>query len=219
MNWEKLSYRYYPQQIVTEKSHEFLKLMKRRRSVRTFSGRAIPRSVIENCVAVAGSAPSGANQQPWHFVAISDSDVKHQIRLAAEEVERVFYTYRAGDAWLRTLEPLATNAQKPFLETAPWLIAVLAQKYAYHPDGTIRKNYYVNESVGIATGLLITALHYCGLAVLTYTPNPMQFLTKILNRPKNEKAFLLLATGYPARGTKVPILTKKKLEAISSIIE
>jgi iodotyrosine deiodinase len=219
MKSEKLNHHDFPKQIVMEKSRKFLELIKRRRSVRTFSEKAVPRQVIENCLAAAGRAPSGANQQPWHFVAIANRAVKHKIRQAAEKIEQSFYQNLAGEAWLKSLEPLATNAHKPFLESAPWLIAVFAQKYTILNDGTIQKNYYVTESVGIATGILVTALHYCGLTTLTYTPSPMHFLSKILNRPKNEKPFLLLVTGYPAQGTRVPRITKKNLEDICLFID
>jgi iodotyrosine deiodinase len=219
MQSEKLNYTYYPEEIVKERSKEFLDLMKCRRSIRSFSNKPVSREIIENCIAAAGRAPNGANRQPWQFVAISNSDIKHQIRQAAEKVEEAFYEHRAGEEWLQALEPLATNAHKPFLELAPWLIAVFAQKYKNQEDGSVQKNYYINESVGIATGILVTALHYCGLATLTYTPSPMHFLSKILNRPKNEKPFLLLITGYPDENTTVPRISKKKLEEILSVIE
>ena len=205
----------YNKEMMLKKSVAFLDLMKRRRSVRAFSEKSVPRKVIENCIAAAGRSPSGANQQPWHFVAISDSNTKHQIRLAAEECERAFYDYRAGAAWKQALAPLGTNAHKPFLEKAPWLIAVFAVKYGINPK---HKYYYVQESVGIATGILVTALHYCGLAILTYTPSPMKFLQRLLKRPPNEKPFLLLVTGYPADDISVPQITQKPLEEISTII-
>jgi nitroreductase len=216
---EILNHYTYQEQDIIDRSREFFELMRRRRSVRKFSARAIPRTIIENCIAAAGRAPSGANRQPWHFVAIADKPTKCKIRQAAEEIEESFYKNRAGEAWLNALKPLATNAQKPFLETAPWLIAVFTRKYDIHPDNTVEKNYYVHESAGIATGILITALHYSGLAVLTYTPSPMNFLSKLLKRPKNEKPFLLLVIGYPAEGTTVPTIHKKSLEEISLFIE
>jgi iodotyrosine deiodinase len=216
MPFEVIRYVYRSKVTMLRKSVQFFDLMKRRRSVRTFSKKAVPRTVIENCIAAAGRSPSGANQQPWQFIAISDRTVKRAIRTAAEACEQSFYDHRASTAWKEALKPLGTDARKPFLETAPWLIAVFAVKYGKMPE---HKHYYVNESVGIATGILITALHFCGLAVLTYTPSPMAFLGDILQRPKNEKPFLLLVTGYPARGTTIPQITKKSLQEILSVIE
>lgn len=190
--------------------------MKKRRTVRTFSPRAVPESVIANAISVAGSAPSGANMQPWHFVAISNNEVKLEIRKAAEIEERELYEHRASKEWLKALEPMGTNAEKPFLQTAPWLIAVFAQKHTLDKDGNKHKHYYTPESVGIATGFLIAALHHAGLATLTHTPSPMGFLRKILDRPQHEKPFLLLVTGYPADGATVPDIEKKSAEKLLS---
>jgi nitroreductase len=190
----------------------------RRRTVREFSDRPVPRSVIEACLRTAGTAPSGANQQPWHFVAVSDPAVKSHIRQAAEAEEREFYERRASQEWLDALAPLGTDAHKPFLEIAPYLIAIFAQTYGMGADGGKIKHYYVTESVGIATGLLIAALHHAGLATLTHTPSPMGFLNEILGRPANERPFLLLVVGYPAENAQVPAITKKALEEIATFV-
>lgn len=198
-----------PQQMQTA-SDQFLDQMRRRHSVRDFSNRAVSREVIENCVRVAGTAPSGANHQPWHFVAISDPDFKREIRLASELEERRFYSGGAGDEWLKALEPIGTNDQKPHLEIAPWLIVVFAQRWWHYDDGTRFKNYYVPESVGIATGFLLAALHHAGLVALTHTPNPMKFLNKMLDRPESEKPAMIIATGHPADDAKVPAVAKMK---------
>lgn len=191
-----------------------------RRSIRMFSADPVPRDVIESAIRVAGTAPSGANHQPWHFVAISDPDIKAKIREAAEEEEREFYGGRASEEWLDALDPLGTDAHKPFLETAPWLIAVFAQRRGGEQTGQDKKNYYVTESVGLATGMLITALHKMGLGTLTHTPAPMGFLTEICGRPKTEKPFVLMVVGYPADNCLVPThaLIKKDLEEISTFI-
>jgi nitroreductase len=199
-----------------QRAADFYAEMKRRRTVREFSERPVPREIIETCLMTAGTAPSGANMQPWHFVVVSDPAVKRQIRLAAEEEERAFYEGRAPDEWLQALQPLGTDASKPFLETAPYLITIFAQSYGVAPDGRKVKHYYVQESVGIATGLLITAIHHAGLVSLTHTPSPMNFLNDILGRPKNERPFLLLVVGYPAEAAKVPDMTKKPLSNIAS---
>jgi nitroreductase len=192
--------------------------MRTRRTVRHFSDRPVARTVIDQCLLTAGGAPSGANLQPWHFVVVSDPQVKRRIREAAEQEEREFYAHRAPQEWLDALAPLGTDANKPFLETAPYLIAIFAQSYGVLPDGRKVKNYYVQESVGIATGLLIAALHVAGLASLTHTPSPMGFLNTVLNRPANEKPFLLLVTGHPADDAIVPDITKKPLEEIATFI-
>lgn len=184
--------------------------MKRRHTIRHFSDRPVDQAVIEAAIAAAATAPSGANHQPWHFVAIGSPEVKRRIREAAEEEERAFYAGRAGEEWLDALAPLGTDAQKPFLETAPWLIALFAQKRGGVTGTEDRKNYYVTESVGIACGVLITALHLSGLATLTHTPAPMGFLTEICGRPKDEKPFLLLVTGYPAAGAMLPDHARRK---------
>jgi len=193
--------------------------VQRRRTVRHFSERTVPRSVIENCLRAAGTAPNGANLQPWHFVVVSNPAIKHEIRTAAEAEERAFYAGRAPQAWLDALAPLGTDASKPFLETAPYLIAIFAQSYGLLPDGRKVKNYYVTESVGIATGILITALHHAGLVSLTHTPSPMGFLNKILQRPDNERPFLLLVVGYPAHEARVPNIGKKTLDEIATFID
>ncbi len=190
---------------------EFSAALRRRRTVRDFSDRAVPRVLIEHCLWAAGSSPSGANLQPWHFVAVSDAALKKRIREEAEVEERAFYAGRAGREWLEDLAPLGTDAEKPFLERAPWLIAIFAERFRRGPDGEKRANYYVQESVGIATGFLIAALHAAGLATLTHTPSPMGFLNRILDRPANEKPFLLLVVGLPAPDARVPMITKKPL--------
>jgi nitroreductase len=198
-------------------AREFHSLVRRRRTVRDFDSRPVPRELIAECIAAAGTAPSGANQQPWHFVAVADPAVKRRIRIAAEEEERQFYDRRASDEWLEALAPLGTDWRKPFLETAPWLIAIFVQKWGRAPDGTKVKHYYPSESVGIATGLLITALHAAGLATLTHTPSPMGFLNEILGRPAEaERPFLMLVTGHAAPGTRVPDIARKPPEAIIS---
>ena len=200
---------------------QFLSDMSTRHTVRHFSDRPVERGVIETAVRSAGTAPSGANHQPWHFVCISDLKTKRAIRLAAEEEERSFYTGKAGDQWLDDLTPLGTDAQKPFLETAPWLVAVFAERYGLDESGNKTKNYYISESVGIATGLLITALHVSGLATLTHTPSPMKFLNTILDRPKRERPFVLMVVGYAAEDAQIPraATIKKPLAAISTFIE
>ncbi|MGH2582306.1 MAG: nitroreductase family protein [Anaerolineales bacterium] len=200
------------------RASEFFAAIKTRRTVRDFSSKPIPRQVIEDCLRAAGHAPSGANLQPWRFVVVSDPEVKRQIRIAAEEEERVFYEERAPQEWLDALAPLGTDWRKPFLETAPCLIAIFGQKHSIGPNGKRVKNYYVQESVGIATGFLITALHLAGLATLTHTPSPMGFLNKILNRPEDERPFLLLVVGHPAGDAKVPLIQKKPLEEIAIFI-
>ncbi len=199
-----------------ERSEDFMRLMQTRRTVRDFSSKAVPESVIANAITVAGSAPSGANMQPWHFVAVSDQKTKSEIREAAEVEERELYDHRASDEWLEALAPIGTDANKPFLETAPWLIAVFAQKYTLDENGKKRKHYYTPESVGIATGFLIAALHQAGLATLTHTPSPMGFLRDILGRPDHEKPFLLLVAGYPADDAQVPDIGKKSGELLAT---
>lgn len=198
-------------------SAQFLNKISKRRSVREFSSKEIPIEIIENCINAAGSAPSGANKQPWHFVIVKSADVKKQIRIEAEKEEHEFYNGRASDDWLKDLEPFETNEQKPFLEEAPYLIAIFEEKYSVDEKGERHKNYYAKESVGIATGFLITALHNAGLALLPHTPSPMNFLNKILARPKNEKPFLLLVVGYPKKGTKVPNIKRKELNEVMTV--
>lgn len=206
----------YSNEEMQERAGEFLTEVRRRRTVRDFSDRPVPRAVIEQCIAAAGTAPSGANMQPWHFAVVGDPDTKRRIREAAEEEERAFYGGKAGDDWLEALAPLGTDANKPFLETAPWLIVVFQQNYGLDPEGERVKHYYVQESVGIATGFLIAALHHCGLATLTHTPSPMKFLREILGRPVNERAIMILVAGHPAADATVPAITKKPLSEIAS---
>ncbi len=190
----------------------FQEEMSRRRTVRHFSDRPVPLVVIQQCLRSAGAAPSGANLQPWQFVVITDPEVKRRLREAAEAEERAFYASRAPQAWLDVLAPLGTDANKPFLETAPVLIAIFAQAYGMAPDGGRVKHYYVQESVGIATGFLLAALHHAGLAALTHTPSPMGFLNEILDRPEEERPYLLLVVGYPAEGARVPNIRRKPLD-------
>ncbi len=208
----------YPPDEMRARAYEFYEKMKRRRSVRDFSVTVPPREVLEHCLLTAGTAPNGANLQPWHFVVVSDPAVKAEIRKAAEAEEKAFYGGRAPDDWLEALAPLGTDANKPFLETAPYLIAVFAQTYGLREDGRKVKHYYATESVGIATGLLVTALHHAGLACLTHTPSPMGFLNTILNRPPNERPFVLLVVGYPADGAQVPRITKKTLSQLATFV-
>lgn len=212
------NYREYPVEEMQQRAAEFYADLRRRRTVRDFADRPVPRDVIENCLRAAGTAPNGANLQPWHFVVVSDPALKRQIRTAAEAEEREFYEHRATPEWLTDLAPLGTDANKPFLETAPYLIAIFAQRYGYYPDGSQRKHYYVQESVGIATGMLITALHHAGLVTLTHTPSPMNFLNAILQRPENERPFLLLVVGYPAENATVPAISKKDLDEIATFL-
>jgi iodotyrosine deiodinase len=193
--------------------------MSKRRSVRDFSDKPIPLSVLENAILAAGTAPSGANMQPWHFVVVQNSEIKKRIRLAAEKEERELYDHRASDEWLDALAPLGTDADKPFLETAPALIAIFLKKVTIDADGARHKNYYTSESVGIATGMLITALHQAGLATLTHTPSPMKFLTEILQRPSHERPFLLLVVGYPAEGALVPNIQRLPLSDIATFLK
>ena len=206
---------YSPRDMV-RRAAAFRKRAARRRTVREYSDRPVPRSVIEECIRAAGTAPSGANHQPWHFVVVSDPEVKARIRVAAEREERAFYRGGAPQEWLDALAALGTDEHKPFLETAPYLIAIFAERYMLREDGAKVKNYYVQESVGIATGILITGLHHAGLATLTHTPSPMNFLNEILGRPANERPFLLLVTGYPAEDARVPAITKKPLGEIAT---
>jgi nitroreductase len=211
-----------PEADMHEAARLFREQMARRRTVRDYARDAVPREIIEQAILTAGLAPSGANQQPWHFAAISSPDVKARIRSAAEEEEKAFYAGRAGAEWLGALAHLGTGWEKPFLEEAPWLIAIFAQRWgeAAGPDGKIRKvkHYYVPESVGIATGFLIAALHNAGLATLTHTPSPMGFLNEICGRPESEKAVILLVVGYPREDCQVPRITKRRLHEIASFL-
>ena len=208
----------YPPAEMAQRAADFYAELRRRRTVRDFSERPVPREVIETCLRTAGTAPNGANLQPWHFVVVADPAVKRQIRVAAEAEEREFYSSRAPQEWLDALAPLGTDAAKPFLETAPYLIAIFAQSYGLLPDGRKVKHYYVAESVGIATGFLIAALHHAGLATLTHTPSPMGFLNEILQRPPHERPYLLLVVGYPADDAQVPAITKKPLDEIATFV-
>lgn len=203
---------------ILRRAREFYETMQRRRTIRDFSDRPVSREVIEYCIRAAGTAPSGANLQPWHFVAVSDPAIKHEIRIAAEKEEKEFYEHRASKAWLEALAPLGTDSNKPFLEIAPWLIAVFAQPFRILADGTRSPTYYAIESVGIATGLLVTAVHSCGLAALTHTPSPMGFLNRSLGRPSYEKPFVLLVVGQPAENALVPDIGRKPLDNISSFV-
>jgi iodotyrosine deiodinase len=211
-------YKRYSVEEMINKSEEFYNNVKTRRSVRNFSDRPVAKEIIENCIRAAGTSPSGANLQPWHFVIVSDPEVKKEIRLAAEEEEREFYAKRAPKEWLDVLAPLGTDEHKPFLEKAPYLIVIFAKSYERLPDGKKVKQYYSQESVGIACGILITAIHNAGLVSLTHTPSPMNFLNKILKRPKNERPFLLLVVGHPARGAKIPNIKKKPLSDIATFV-
>ena len=212
-------YREYPVEEMRDRLEEFYADIDRRRTVREFSDRPVPRDIIETALKAANTAPSGANLQPWHFVVISGPETRKKIREAAEVEEREFYEHRASEEWLAALKPLGTDDHKPFLETAPYLIAIFLQKYGELPDGRKVKHYYPAESTGLATGILITALHRAGLATLTHTPSPMKFLNEILGRPKSERPFLLLVVGYPAEDASVPDIERKSLDEFSSWID
>lgn len=204
-----LDFRILPEAEMCHRAADFLALMRRRRTVRHFSDRPVPAALVADCIRTAATAPSGANQQPWFFAAVSDPKVKRRIREAAEAEEKTFYGGRAPQDWLDALAPLGTDWEKPFLETAPWLIVVFEQAYGIGPDGARIKHYYAPDSVGIATGMLIAALHNAGLATLTHTPAPMRFLSEVLGRPANERAVVILVAGYPAEGARVPRIGKK----------
>ncbi len=206
-----LAFAEYPPTEMLQRTQTFHAEMRQRRTVRDFSPRQVSRDVIEACLATAGTAPSGANQQPWRFVVVSDAMVKSRIRVAAEVEEREFYQHRATDAWREALGPLGTDANKPFIDIAPYLIAVFYEAYGVNASGQKEKRYYPMDSVGIACGMLIAALHHAGLATLTHTPSPMAFLNSILARPDNERPFLLLVVGYPAEGAQVPDIRRKDL--------
>ncbi len=208
----------YSEEEMHARAAEFYNEIKRRRTVREFSSRPVLQAVIEKCLLAAGTAPNGANHQPWHFVVVSNPEIKKEIREAAEVEEREFYTHRAPQEWLDALAALGTDEHKPFLETAPYLIVIFGQSYEITAEGKKIKNYYVQESVGIATGFLIAALHHAGLATLTHTPSPMGFLNKILNRPSNERPYLVLVVGYPAEDAQVPDITKKSLDKIVTFV-
>ena len=218
MGFKQLEFQEFTGEDMQSRSETFLNEMSKRRSIRTFSDRSVPIEIIYNCIQTAASAPSGANKQPWQFVVVKDPAVKAKIRQAAELEEKEFYRHRATKEWLEDLNQFGTDWHKPFLDIAPYLIVVFKQAYDIKDDGSQRKNYYVNESVGIASGFLLAALHHAGLATLTHTPSPMNFLGEILNRPPNEKASLLIPVGYPAADTTVPELIKKPLEEVSTIV-
>ena len=212
-------YREYPEEEMARRARDFHAELRRRRTVRHFSSRPVPRPIIDDCLRAATTAPSGANLQPWHFVVVGDPAAKRRIREAAEEEERHFYRHRAPREWLDALAPLGTDEHKPFLETAPWLIAIFAQKHGRLADGRKVKHYYPNESVGLATGMLIAALHVAGLATLTHTPSPMKFLNEILGRPKSaERPFLLLVVGYPDESAMVPDIGRKPLDEVVTYV-
>lgn len=211
-------YEELPAEEMLRRAGEFEAVLARRRTVRQFSDRPVPRPVIESCLRAAASAPSGANMQPWKFVVVTDPAVKRQIRVAAEEEEHDFYTRRAPPEWLAALAPLGTDEHKPYLETAPYLIAIFVERYGLLPDGRKVKHYYSLESVGIAAGMLIAALHLAGLATLTHTPSPMDFLNRILGRPSNEKPFLLLVVGHPAADARVPVIQKKPFGEVVAFV-
>ena len=217
MAFQKLQFNLLPKTKMLNHSKSFLTKISSRRSVRDFSDKAVPIELITNAIKAAASAPSGANKQPWYFVIVSDPQIKKEIRLAAEKEEKAFYNYRASDEWLKDLEPFETNSSKPFLEIAPSLIVVFKKTYEVK-EKQKKKNYYVNESVGISCGVLLAALHNSGLATLIHTPSPMGFLEGILRRPKNEKAFLLIPVGVPAKDARVPILNKKPFKEICNIL-
>ena len=208
----------YPEEEMLKRSGEFYFIMKQRRTIREFSDKPVVREVIENCIATAGTAPNGANMQPWHFVVVSDKKIKKEIREAAEVEEKLFYSERATQEWLDALAPFGTDEHKPFLETAPYLIVIFAKRFDILPDGRQVKNYYTSESVGIATGMLITAIHNAGLVSLTHTPSPMNFLNDILKRPSNEKPYLILVVGHPSGNAKVPNIQKKPLKEIMEFV-
>jgi nitroreductase len=210
------TWREVPPDEMLRRAAAFRAELARRRTVRQFSDRPVPRELIAECLTAAGTAPSGANLQPWHFVAVADPGLKRRIREAAEQEEREFYHHRAPPEWLAALAPLGTDEHKPYLERAPWLIAVFARMHGVRADGATIKHYYAQESTGIATGMLITALHHAGLVTLTHTPSPMGFLREVLGRPANERPFLLLVAGYPDADARVPDITKLPLAEIAT---
>jgi nitroreductase len=214
-----LTYQQFSEQEMLARASAYRRQMSTRRTVRDFSDRPVPREIIEQCLLTGGSAPSGANRQPWHFSVVADPAIKRRIREGAEQEEREFYQRRAPDDWLQALAPLGTDEHKPFLETAPYLIVIFAEKYGVDAQGDKIKNYYVPESVGIATGLLISALHNAGLASLTHTPSPMKFLNEILGRPEREKPAMILVVGYPAADARVPDIARKPLSEIATFLE
>jgi len=214
MPYKKINFSKISTDEMNLRSKSLLHQIQQRRSVRDFSSQNVPIEVIKNCIKTAASAPSGANKQPWHFSLVQDKKIKKEIRVAAENEEKQFYEHRASKEWLEDLNQFGTDWKKPFLETAPFLIIIFSQVFEKNADGENRKNYYVNESVGIAAGFLLAALHNAGLATLTHTPSPMNFLARILKRPDNERAFLLIPVGYPSKNAKVPIISKKPFSKI-----
>jgi len=212
------TWREYAPSFMQRRADDFRDELTRRRTVRQFSDRPVPRKLIETCLLAAGTAPSGANLQPWHFVVVGTGETKARIREAAEREEHDFYHNRAPREWLEALAPLGTDEHKPYLETAPWLIAIFAERYGVSASGEKFSHYYVQESVGIATGFLIAALHHAGLVTLTHTPSPMGFLNEVLGRPAHEKPFLLLVVGYPAADAQVPDIGKKGIEEIATFV-
>lgn len=217
--FEPLFFEEKPPASMLEDSRRFYRYIRRRRTVREFSDRPVPREIVENALRAAGSAPSGANMQPWHFVAVAEPGLKKRIRTAAEKEEKALYDHRASEEWLRALEPLGTNEHKPFLERAPWLIVVFLKKFSYDAGGKRFRNYYTGESVGIACGFLLTALHHAGLATLTHTPSPMKFLNEVLERPGDERAYMVIVAGYPDEAALVPVIGKKSLAEIATFME
>ena len=213
-----VSHHNYPADEMRQLAQAFCQQMSQRRTVRQFSNRPVSRDIIEQCIKSAATAPSGANLQPWHFVVVTDPSLKRQIRAAAEREEQEFYQHRAPREWLEALAPLGTDEHKPFLEAAPFLIAIFVERYGKLPDGRQVKHYYPTESVGIATGILITAIHHVGLVSLTHTPSPMKFLNEILGRPTNESCFLLLVVGYPAEDAVVPDIKRKRFEDVCTFM-
>ncbi len=212
------TYTEYPRDEMIRRTIEFYSELRRRRTIREFSNRPVPREIIEICISAAGTAPSGANMQPWHFVVVSDPKIKSRIRKEAEIVEKDFYKRRAPGYWLEALEPLGTDENKPYLEEAPYVIVIFSKRYSLGPNGAKQHNYYLPESVGIATGFLIAAIHNAGLACLTHTPSPMGFLRDILNRPRYESPFLVVVVGYPKENAQVPDIGKKTLTEIATFI-
>lgn len=211
-----LEFRTMPPEEMKRSSLEFYENIRRRRTVREFSERPVPAELIETAIRAAGTAPSGANMQPWHFVAVSNPELKSRMRAAAEKEERELYSHRASQEWLEVLAPLGTDENKPFMEIAPWLIAVFLKKFTIDEQGQRRKNYYTSESVGIACGFLLAALHWSGLATLTHTPSPMKFLNELLDRPLTERAYMVIVAGYPAENATVPAISKYRLDQIAS---
>jgi nitroreductase len=210
-----LDFTEYPPAVMQARADAFYEEMDRRRSVRFFSDRLVPRELIERAIMTASTAPSGAHKQPWTFVAISDPEIKRRIREAAEAEEKESYERRMSDEWLEALRPFGTDWQKPFLETVPWIVVCFAQRHGFREDGSKEKHYYVSESCGLACGLFVAALHHMGLATLTHTPSPMRFLSELLKRPKNEQPFILFPVGYPSEDATAPVIERKPLEEVA----